>query len=130
MSDRPLTPDRFNRHIRDTLRFQHDFGHHDLNRAERIVSAAIEHTSGKRNTSGLYGKHYGDVEKFLNMPTSKRGSLSDEHREVLKEWRRMPSHQRDAVLGSLKGHFGLEEPTHTPPPESANENKAEDHKAA
>ncbi|OGG67669.1 hypothetical protein A3C95_00515 [Candidatus Kaiserbacteria bacterium RIFCSPHIGHO2_02_FULL_56_30] len=93
MSNKRLTPNNFDRSVRHDLRYQHGFDHAELERAKGIMSEAIEHVESKTDTSSGMGSHHYDIaEKFLA-----------KH----KDWKRLPSHQRDAITSSLKFHFGI-----------------------
>ena len=97
MNEHHLTPDNFDRGLRNTLRFQHGFQHADLERAKGIVSDAIEHIEHKTGTSSGMGAHHLDTAmKFLNKDHA--------------EWKKLPEHQKQHIEEALKEHFGITGP--------------------
>lgn len=97
MNDYKLTPHNFDKGLRETLRFKHDFGHEDLERAKGIIGDAIAHVEHKTGTSsGMRADHLDTAMKFLNK----------EH----AGWKKLPEHQRQRIEEALKENFGINEP--------------------
>ena len=99
MNDYKLTPHNFDRGLRETLRYKHDFGHADLERAKDVILKAVEHVEHKtRTNSGMSANHLDTAMKYFKEdPTGKA------------EWKKIPEHQRARVEDALKAHFGLNE---------------------
>lgn len=96
MNDYRLTPDNFDRGLRETLRYKHGFEHTDLERAKGIIGDAIEHVERKTSTSSGMGAHHLDTAmKFLNKDHA--------------GWKKLPEHQKSHIEAALKEHFGIAE---------------------
>jgi len=96
MDKHKITPDNFDRGIRNTLRYGHSFEHGDLERAKGIITDAIEHVQHKTGTSsGMGAQHLDTAMKFLN--------------KKHEAWKKLPEHQKRHIETALKEHFGIEE---------------------
>lgn len=90
-----LTADNFDRTIREKLRYGHEFGHEDLERAKGIVENAVAHVQDKMDTKrGMAAHHFDTAMDYLH-----------KHDEG---WKKLPEHKRAAITATLKSHFGLE----------------------
>jgi len=96
MNERRLTPERFDSHVREKLRYGHGFEHADLERAKGMVSDAISHVEKVHHTShGMGAEHLDTALKFL--------------KEKHPGWKGWAPHKQAHVEAALKEHFGIEE---------------------
>jgi hypothetical protein len=95
--EKRLTADNFDSTIREKLRYRHEFGHEDLERAKGIVGNAVAHVQEKMDTKrGMAGQHFDTAMEYLH-----------KHDEG---WKKLPEHHREAIEATLRGHFGLDTP--------------------
>lgn len=91
-----LTADNFDREIRETLRYKHNFGHEDLERTKGIMSDVIAHVQDKMDTKrGMGAEHLDTAMKFLKKDHA--------------GWNKLPEHQQRHIETALKEHFGIAE---------------------
>lgn len=94
MNNYRLTPDRFDKDLRSTLRYRHEFDHEDLEKAKGIVHDAVEHIAQKMDTKrGMGAEHLDTAMNYLH----------EEH----EGWRKLPEHKKRAIETTLRQHFGM-----------------------
>ena len=102
MEKHHLTPDNFDREggVRHILRYEHSFGHDDLERAKEVVLKGIEHIENKTKTTSGMGAHHFDIamKYFKEKPEGK------------VESKKIPEHKRPHDEPALKRHYGITEP--------------------
>lgn len=102
MNDYRLTPDNFDRGLRETLRYAHGFDHDALEKTKEIMSDAIAHVEHKTGTGSGMGAHHLDTAMHF---------LNKDH----KVWKGLPEHQKRHIEDALKEHFKVAEPEEEAP---------------